>query len=109
MRKTMKNKLTKTLAAIVLTTLILSASGFAFPPIYSQQTFSVPDSFALPSGEGDVSVHNEASSGLNTTSFDTLVGTVTVNLPDDLSAGDTISGTVISETKGKTSEEQAKN
>ncbi len=36
----------------------------------------------------------ETSFGLYTTKFDTLEGTVTVNLPDDLAAGDTISGTV---------------
>ncbi len=45
---------------------------------------------------------NETANGLNTTTFDTLAGTVTVNLPDDLAAGDTISGTVIAEVKKPT-------
>jgi hypothetical protein len=34
---------------------------------------------------------------------------MTVNLPDDMRAGDTISGTVIAEPKGNTAEERAKN
>ncbi|MEP6920747.1 MAG: hypothetical protein ABI967_06455 [bacterium] len=61
---------------------------------------------------GDVNglrVRTETAFGLTTTSFDTLEGTVSVNLPDDIAAGDTISGTVIAEPKGSTKDEQAKN
>jgi hypothetical protein len=36
-------------------------------------------------------------------------GNVVVNLPDDMRAGDTISGTVVAEPKGQTPEERAKN
>jgi microsomal dipeptidase-like Zn-dependent dipeptidase len=51
----------------------------------------------------------ESDRGLYTTAFDTLNGRVIVNLPDDLSAGDTISGTVETAPAGKSSEETAKN
>ncbi|HSP17108.1 MAG TPA: hypothetical protein VLV78_20365 [Thermoanaerobaculia bacterium] len=51
----------------------------------------------------------ETANGLHVVTFDTLQGTVTVNLPDDMAAGDTISGTVIAEPKGQTADEKAKN
>ena len=51
----------------------------------------------------------EISGGLQIVTFDTAVGTVRVNLPDDMRAGDTISGTVVEEPKGQTTEERAKN
>ena len=47
--------------------------------------------------------------GLQIVTFDTLQGRVIVNLPDDMRAGDTISGTVMAEPKGQTPEERAKN
>jgi hypothetical protein len=51
----------------------------------------------------------EKDSGLETVEFDTLTGSVKVNLPDDLSASDTISGTVVVEPQGQTKEEIAHN
>ncbi len=47
--------------------------------------------------------------GLNTTTFDTPHGKVKVNLPDDATAGDTLSGTVFVQPAGKTAREQARN
>jgi hypothetical protein len=47
--------------------------------------------------------------GLRIVTFDTLQGRVIVNLPDDMRAGDTISGTVVAEPKGNTEQERAKN
>jgi len=47
--------------------------------------------------------------GLESVEFDTLTGTVEVNLPDDLSSTDTISGTVLIEPKGENKEEIAHN
>jgi len=49
------------------------------------------------------------ANGLHTVRFDTASGQVTVNLPDDMMAGDTISGTVIAEPKGNTEEERNRN
>ena len=49
------------------------------------------------------------ANGLHTIKFDTPSGQLTVNLPDDMRAGETISGTVIAEPKGQTKEERAKN
>ncbi len=71
--------------------------------IHVIDTVLIPDdrdeSIGVDSGSP---VRNEVANGLSTTTFDTLVGTVTVNLPDDLAAGDTISGTVIAEPKKQT-------
>lgn len=47
--------------------------------------------------------------GLKVVTFTADPGTVTVNLPDDMRAGDTISGTVIAEPKGNTKEERGAN
>jgi len=70
---------------------LLSTSVLGLLPIFQPPITSIVD---VPK--------NETASGLNVTTFDTLVGTVTVNLPDDLAAGDTISGTVIAEVKKQT-------
>ena len=68
----------------------------------------IEDYAAIGDGNG-LRVRTDTAFGLTTTSFDTLEGTVSVNLPDDVTAGDTISGTVIAEPKGSTKDEQAKN
>lgn len=47
--------------------------------------------------------------GLRIVTFDTIQGDVVVNLPDDMMAGDTISGTVIARPRGQSEEERAKN
>ena len=47
--------------------------------------------------------------GLKKINFETSAGHIIVNLPDDMMAGDTISGTVVAEPKGDTAEEKAKN
>lgn len=62
----------------------------------------------IPPSTGETG-QTKTTNGLNTVTFDTLQGRVIVNLPDDMRAGDTISGTVIAEPKGQTKEEQAKN
>lgn len=49
------------------------------------------------------------SDGLESVEFDTLTGTVTVDLPDDMSETDTISGSVVAEPKGETKEEVHEN
>lgn len=68
----------------------------------------VEDYLAMGDGNG-LRARTDTAFGLITTTFDTLEGTVSVNLPDDVAAGDTISGTVIAEPKGNTKDEQAKN
>ena len=47
--------------------------------------------------------------GLNTTTFQTSQGSIQVNLPDDATAGDTLSGTVFTHPSGKNAKQQAKN
>jgi hypothetical protein len=58
---------------------------------------------------GEVKATAETEFGLHTASFTTIQGNVTVNLPDDLAAGDTISGTVVAEPTGQTPTEQSRN
>jgi len=57
--------------------------------------------------------NNKASTktdwGLHTTTFETPQGKIKVNLPDDMAAGDTISGTVIAEPVGTTLDEKERN
>ncbi|MGH9932604.1 MAG: hypothetical protein ACREA9_25655, partial [Pyrinomonadaceae bacterium] len=48
------------------------------------------------------------ANGLQVVTFGTINGRVIVNLPDDMRAGDTISGTVVAEPKGNTPEEKSK-
>ena len=48
----------------------------------------------------------KTAGGLRTATFDLPRGKIRVNLPDDMMAGDTISGTVIAEPKGSTEEER---
>ncbi len=47
--------------------------------------------------------------GLQTATFDTFSGTVTVNLPEDIVAGDTFSGTVVAEPRGDSDKKKEKN
>ena len=54
-------------------------------------------------------VDTKTANGLFVTTFDTPNGKIKVNLPDDMSAGDTITGTVECEPKGKDDSERAKN
>ena len=66
-------------------------------------------SYDATPGPGYVGTFQIATNGLRIITFDTSVGRVKVNLPDDIRAGDTISGTVFNEPKGNTGEEKAKN
>ena len=47
--------------------------------------------------------------GLQTATFNTFSGTVTVNLPEDVVAGDTFSGTVVAEPEGDSEKKKDKN
>jgi hypothetical protein len=51
----------------------------------------------------------QTAGGLLVTTFNTANGRIILNLPDDMRAGDTISGTVVTEPKGTTPEEKTKN
>ena len=51
----------------------------------------------------------KSDSGASTTTFDTAPGKIRVILPDDLAAGDAISGTVIAEPSGQTEKEKERN
>jgi hypothetical protein len=101
MEQTMRNKLSIAFtlvafyALLLPTTTLAVVAGRVGPDIFRISTTG----YAWSLADGDATVQNQTASGLNTTVFDTLYGTVTVNLPDDLAAGDTISGTVISAPK----------
>src|SRR5258705_13296244 len=54
-------------------------------------------------------VDSRSADGLYITTFTTPQGVITVNLPDDMAAGDTISGTVTAEATGQNDAERAQN
>lgn len=58
---------------------------------------------------GDTNAKVTTEGGLTTATFDTPQGAISVRLPGDLAAGDTISGTVVSEPAGATPAEQQAN
>ncbi len=72
----------------------------------SSTTFT---SFAQDDKPNEVTARAERANGLESVEFDTLTGTVEVDLPDDMSETDTITGSVIAEPKGETKEEIAQN
>lgn len=59
--------------------------------------------------QGKVPVSTATERGLHTATFELPQGSVTVNMPDDMAAGDVISGTVIAEPSGKNETERARN
>jgi len=59
--------------------------------------------------EEKIPVTTKTDGGLRTMTFDTPQGKISVNLPDDMAAGDTISGTVVAEPSGVNAEEHRKN
>lgn len=65
--------------------------------------------FCTTIGHAQEKATTKTSNGLTTVTFETPNGPVTVNLPDNLHAGDIISGTVITEPKGKNEKQKAKN
>jgi hypothetical protein len=60
-----------------------------------------------PNGAAKASV--VTANGLHRIAFDTLQGQVIISLPDDVRAGDTISGTVVTKPKGNTDDERNAN
>ena len=74
--------------------------------LYQQKEIDISEDCPPPS---TASLETKSGNGLQTVTFATLEGRVIVHLPDDIRAGDTISGTVFTEPKGDTPEEKAKN
>ena len=68
-----------------------------------------PVPISTPTTDGSKTGKVTTSGGLTTVTFEPKAGTVRVYLPDDMRAGDTISGTAVAEPKGQTPEDQAKN
>ncbi len=82
-----------TLSTFALTTLI------AYNPVL----------IAKVTGQSQISATSKIGDGLNTTVFDTPNGKISVNLPEDMATGDTLSGTVIAEPVGQTAKEKEEN
>ncbi|MCM3870554.1 MAG: hypothetical protein ND895_07675 [Pyrinomonadaceae bacterium] len=72
----------------------------------SSRTFGERASTSAAKG---FTVAGEVAGGLNTTTFETPRGKIYVNLPDDLSAGDTLSGTVVAQAEGKDEKTRTQN
>jgi len=59
--------------------------------------------------EEKIPVTTETDGGLHTITFETPEGEIKIYLPDDMAAGDTISGTVVAEPSGTNEEERREN
>jgi hypothetical protein len=81
--------------------------SFVMPMFFSLLLMSFISESVLAQKKMPVTTKTEG--GLNTVIFETQEGKVEVNLPDDLAAGDTFSGTVIAEPSGNTVEEREDN
>lgn len=75
---------------------------------FAANVHSEPVPIPTPATDGSKTGKVTTSGGLTTVTFETNPGTVRVILPDDIRAGDTISGTVVNEPKGPTPEEIVK-
>jgi hypothetical protein len=62
-----------------------------------------------PPNSDQVTTVTQSTDGMRVVNFDVPQGHVIVNLPDDMRAGDTISGTVVTEPKGSTDQERSRN
>lgn len=62
-----------------------------------------------PQTQQIVQASTKTGGGLQVTTFNTANGQVIVNLPDDIAAGDMISGTVIAEPQGNSEADRARN
>jgi len=82
---------------------ILVASSLALCVIVSQGLMQ------KVSSEPSIKAISKVGEGLNTTVFQTPAGKISVNMPEDMSAGDTLTGTVVTEPEGKTPEEISQN
>lgn len=89
-------KIHSAIASLICTT-VLALSAISV--LHAQETSTKPD----------VKAKVETKDGLETVAFDTINGMVQVNLPDDMAASDTISGTVVTEPKSENKEEIASN
>lgn len=92
--------------AVALTILLLiNSTEKADAAVVDGTALPIP----TPATDGSKTGKVTTSGGLTTVTFEPAPGTVRVYLPDDMRAGDTISGTVVAEPKGQTEEERAKN
>lgn len=89
-------KIRHALSSLICTTLLTLS---AVSVLHAEETPAKPD----------VKAKVETKDGLETVAFDTINGMVQVNLPDDMAASDTISGTVVTEPKKENKEEIASN
>lgn len=86
-----------TVAALISISFVLIASQSSFAPHAAAQNAT------------GYRVDSNSADGLYVTSFTTPQGQIKVNLPDDMAAGDTISGTVVAQPTGKDETERAQN
>src|SRR5712691_960765 len=78
------------------------AAAFLTTPFFPNNAASQPQGAAA-------NANVKTADGLTVVTFTVDRGKIIVYLPDDMRAGDTISGTVLAEPKGSTPDEKAKN
>lgn len=90
----------------VLSAAVLLAGSLSFGQLGS---LTVSAQQGASTAQPEVTAKEVDGGGLKTAVFNTPNGKISVNLPDDMAAEDTISGTVVAEATGNTPEEKAKN
>ena len=81
--------------------------SFVVPLLFSFVTMAFISESVF--AEEKIPVTTKTTGGLRTMTFDTPEGKIKIYLPDDMAAGDTISGTVIAEPSGTDAEERREN
>jgi hypothetical protein len=84
----------------LILTLLVGGLGLVFAPSARQQE-------VIKGLDEEFKTSSTARGGVKTVTFDSPQARVIVNLPDDMMAGDTISGTVVAEPRGNREEERS--
>ncbi len=98
-----KSRNVMTSASLILLLLFISPLQICFQPQAQAQQQNTPQPVSLKVNTRNI------GGAFELTAETLLYGDVKVYLPDDMAAGDTISGTVVAEPRGNTEEERAKN
>ena len=87
---------------------VAAAGLISIAQVLATSQSSLANTAAVQNAAG-IQVESSASDGLFVVTFITPEGSIYVNFPDDISAGDTISGTIATEPTGKNDAERAPN
>ena len=105
----MNNQYKVTSISIALALVVLAVSSLSSEVKADFNGNGNGSSVPAPSPAGAATSNVTTNGGLTVVTFQTDPGNIRVYLPDDMRAGDTISGTLVAEPNGQTKEERARN